>query len=196
MMQTSNQFSLPFADSAHIFPQKSQSRQCPVDHPWPTGVHGHKACGIVFEGIIEIGYVIIALEGRYSMGIEGILLTCMNPLQEGQTLVEGFVLQISGLCHERVADGRRLREQGWDPRSGCLLAACHIDRGNWIFLAFLTICGDSCGCFLSGLAGEWESNFASVFSRCESGRHGLFEMGIWTELRSEQRMLLRDLDWW
>lgn len=55
-----------------------------------------------------------SLERRHSACIQGVLLA-LGALQERQALVERRVLQITGLCHERVADGRRLREQGWDP---------------------------------------------------------------------------------
>lgn len=66
--------------------------------------------------------MIVALEGRYTRCIKGTLLEVGDTLEKWQAFGERCVLQIGGFCHERVADGRRLREKGWGPRVRSCLA--------------------------------------------------------------------------
>jgi hypothetical protein len=115
-------------ETSNILPQKRQPCQGPIDHPRPAGIHGDEAGGVIFQGIIEIAYMIVTLECRYSKCIEGALLAPVEAPEKGEAFLEGRILQIDRLRHERVADGRRLREQGWDPRPGCLLAGHFPDR--------------------------------------------------------------------
>lgn len=101
---------LPLTKTRWILLQQRQPSKCPVDHPWATRIHGDKASRIIFQRIVEIGNMAITLECGYTGCIESALLGDMKALEKCQALLKGCVLQLNGLCHERVADRWRLCE--------------------------------------------------------------------------------------
>lgn len=105
--------------------------------------------------------MIVTLESGDTLSIQG--GGDLEALEEGQDLFEGCVLQINGLGHERVADGRRLREQDRDPRAGLLAHFC---------TTFSRALGGGRRNRVRRKVGGWEADFAAVFPRRSDERHG------------------------
>lgn len=74
--------------------------------------------------------MIVALKRRDPCRVERAFLAVLNPFQERKAFLKRLVLQIARVCDERVTDGRRLREQGRDPRPRILTAATAGHFGN------------------------------------------------------------------
>lgn len=111
MAQRARRIIVPLAIFGHIFTEKDQPSEGPVDHPRTTGIEPSKAAGVVFQGIIEVLNMLVSPETRHTKSIQGISESAVRAFQEGQTEFHGLILHLACFRAQRVADGGELREQ-------------------------------------------------------------------------------------